>query len=48
MTTYTVSVYASVIIEAETEEQAKDIAQDMVIGCSIKTADFEFDANELS
>ena len=44
MTDYRVSVWASINVEADTEEQARDIAHDMVLNQEIKMRDYEFTA----
>ena len=41
-----VSVYASVNVEAETEEQARELAHDMVLNGEVKMRDYEFEAQE--
>lgn len=44
---YRVSVWASIELEAESIQDALDQAHDAVIGCSIKTREFEFEAEEI-
>lgn len=46
MKEYRVSVYASVNVEAETEEQARAVAHDMVLNQEVKMRDYEFEAQE--
>lgn len=40
---YKVSIWSSLFVEAESKEEAEDIAHDHVIGCLIKPNEFEFD-----
>jgi hypothetical protein len=40
---YKVSIFASLFVEAESIEEAEEIAHDSVIGCTIKPRDFMFD-----
>lgn len=44
---YRVSVWASIEVEAKDLQEAYDQAHDAVIGCSIKTREFEFEAEEI-
>jgi hypothetical protein len=46
MTVYRVSVWTSVEVEAENEEQACDLAHDMVLNQEVKMRDYEFTAEE--
>lgn len=43
MNVYRVSIWSSIFVEAESIEQAEDVAHDHVIGCLIKPRDFDFD-----
>ncbi|MEY3376681.1 MAG: hypothetical protein RL463_991 [Bacteroidota bacterium] len=43
MAIYKVSIWSSIFVEADSIEQAEDVAHDHVIGCLIKPRDFEFD-----
>ena len=44
---YRVSVWATIEVEAKDLQEAYDQAHDAVIGCNIKTRDFEFEAEEI-
>lgn len=46
MTVYRVSVWASIEVEAESEEQACDMAHDAVLNNEIKMREYEFSAEE--
>lgn len=46
MTIYRVSIWSSLFVDAESIDEAEDIAHDHVIGCLIKPRDFDFDAEE--
>jgi hypothetical protein len=46
MTTYRVSIYATYEVEADSEEQACDMAKDAIAGQEIRTREFEFIAEE--
>lgn len=46
MTEYRVSIWASVNVEAKTEEQARDIAYELVRNQELKMRDYEFTAEE--
>ena len=46
MKTYNVSIYASVTIEANNEQEARDIAHDMVLMQEVKMRDFQFESEE--
>jgi len=43
MTIYKVSIWSSLFVDAESIDEAEDIAHDHVIGCLIKPRDFDFD-----
>ncbi len=43
---YKVSVSATIFVEANSLQEAKDMGHDAVIGCDIKTRDFDIDAEE--
>jgi hypothetical protein len=45
-TTYRVSVWTSVDVEADCERDAEDMVHDMLIGCSIKPCDFIIDVTD--
>lgn len=47
MKKYRISVWASLEVEAKDLADALDQAHDAVIGCNIKTRDFEFEAEEI-
>jgi len=47
MKKYVVSIWASVIVEAQDESHARDKAYDMFNDGEIKNREFEFDATEL-
>ena len=47
MKTWRVSIYANQEVEAETLNDAEDMVNDMLIGCLIKTRDFELDTEEI-
>jgi len=44
MTDYRVSIWASVNVTADNEEEACGLAHDMVLNQDIKMRDYEFDA----
>lgn len=46
MTVYRVSIWASVEVEAENEQEACDMAHDIVLLQEIKMRDYEFTAEE--
>ena len=46
MTVYRVSIWASVEVEAENEQEACDMAHDIVLFQEIKMRDYEFTAEE--
>lgn len=43
MAIYKVSIWSSLFVDAESIDEAEDIAHDHVIGCLIKPRDFDFD-----
>jgi hypothetical protein len=47
MKNYRISIWGSIEVEAEDVEDALDQANDLVIGCSIKSNEWEFDVNEI-
>lgn len=47
MKEWKVSVWAMEEVEADTKEQAEEMVRDMLIGCLIKTSDFELDTEEV-
>jgi hypothetical protein len=47
MKRYRISVWACIEVEAKDLEDALDQAHDAVIGCDIKTNEFEFEAEEI-
>lgn len=47
MKSYRVSVWASVDVQAETEQEACDKAHDMVLNQEVKMRDFEFTPEEI-
>jgi hypothetical protein len=47
MKTWRVSIYANQEVEAETLEDAEEMVNDMLIGCLIKTREFELDTEEI-
>jgi hypothetical protein len=46
MKTWKVSIWAMEEVEAGTKEEAEEMVNDMLIGCLIKTSDFELDTEE--
>ena len=46
MKTWKVSIWAMQEVEAGTKEEAEEMVNDMLIGCLIKTSDFELDTEE--
>jgi hypothetical protein len=46
MKTYNISIYASITVEANNEQEAQDIAHDMVLNQEVKMRDFQFEAEE--
>ena len=47
MKTWKVSIWAMEEVEAGTKEKAEEMVRDMLIGCLIKTSDFELDTEEV-
>ncbi len=47
MKNYRISIWGCIEVEAEDVEDALDQANDLVIGCSIKSNEWEFDVNEI-
>lgn len=43
MAIYRVSIWSSIFVEANSIDEAEDVAHDHVIGCLIKPRDFDFD-----
>ena len=43
---YKVAVYATIFVEANSPQQAKDMGHDAVIGCDIKARDFDVEVEE--
>jgi hypothetical protein len=46
MKTWKVSIWAMQEVEAGTKEEAEEMINDMLIGCLIKTSDFDLDTEE--
>ena len=47
MKTWKVSIWAMQEVEAGTKEEAEEMVNDMLIGCLIKTSNFELDTEEV-
>ena len=46
-TNYRVSIYACVVVDATSKENAEEVAAELVRDRAIKISDFEFDASEI-
>lgn len=43
---FKVAIFTTLFVEAEDKQKAEDIARDSLIGCEIKTRDFDVDVDE--